>query len=212
MKLYKFCQFIRIRVNSASPQHRDQWYFFEMSSVPNGPVWMAFDEFHVHRTIRHIQRIENLFFAGQINCTSGYEEAAAQGIMAGLNVIRKIRRESPFVLDRSEAYIGVLIDDLVTRGTSEPYRMFTSQAEFRLLLRQDNADERLMKYGFDFGLIPRSVYEKTCEKIERIKQHIKELNTVRNGNDSLLQLLKRPNICYNDLITKGLHSPLPDAE
>lgn len=160
--------------------------------------------------------IEGFFSAGQANGSSGYEEAGAQGIVAGINAARKLSGKEPLILDRSQAYIGVLIDDLITKGTNEPYRMMTSRAEYRLLLRQDNADLRLTEIGYEVGLISQERYDVLCEKKKMIQAEVERLekttiganaevqaflekygSTALQSGTTLAELLKRPELSYD---------------
>lgn len=172
---------------------------------------IEYDFFPAHqiKPTLETRAVNNLYFCGQINGTSGYEEAGAQGLVAGINAARKLRNQEPFILDRSEAYIGVMIDDLVTRTPTEPYRMFTSRAEYRLALREDNAADRLIGYGREFGFVEDGVYDRFVKRRQSVEDEKRRLNRTlipvawvdpsANGDKQQMAiLLRRPKLRYGD--------------
>ncbi|RVU55749.1 tRNA uridine-5-carboxymethylaminomethyl(34) synthesis enzyme MnmG [Anaerosphaera multitolerans] len=209
-------------VSSSLPEEVQNELYHEIEGLENCYImrsayaieYDAIDATVLKRTLEHMD-IWGLFFAGQINGSSGYEEAAGQGLVAGINAALKIKGKEPFILNRSEAYIGVLIDDLVTKGAKEPYRMMTARAEYRLTLRQDNADLRLTQRGYDVGLVSEEKYERFLYRKENIEREIERVRNIKiNPSDlnnktlveigsspiknpqSLLELIRRPELNY----------------
>jgi tRNA uridine 5-carboxymethylaminomethyl modification enzyme len=220
---------VEIYVNGFSTSLPEDVQFEAMKSVPGfeqvkmfRPGYAIEYDYFPPTQLKHTletKLVNNLFFAGQINGTTGYEEAACQGLMAGINAHRKVHGLGEFVLNRSDAYIGVLIDDLITKGTEEPYRMFTSRAEYRILLRQDNADIRLTPIGFEIGLAGADRLERVNKKVQGVSELKKELRTVgvsplianemlrEKGSSELTQQVKlgslvtRPQLSIEDVLT-----------
>lgn len=212
--------------SSTLPQEVQKDFYKTITGLENAKIirpaygieYDMIDTRELNRTLES-KVYENLYFAGQINGSSGYEEAAGQGLIAGINAALKLQGKDPLILDRSDAYIGVLIDDLVTEGTNEPYRMMTSRCEYRLTMRQDNADLRLTQKGYDIGLVSEERYQKMIEKRKNIEGEIERLKNVKltptkevneklaslnsapiNTAYSLYDLIKRPELSYASLI------------
>jgi tRNA uridine 5-carboxymethylaminomethyl modification enzyme len=231
---------VEIYVNGFSTSLPEEVQFAALKSIPGfervkmfRPGYAIEYDYFPPTQLKHsleTKLIENLFFAGQINGTTGYEEAACQGLIAGINAHQKVCEKEPFILSRSEAYIGVLIDDLITKGTNEPYRMFTSRAEFRILLRQDNADERLTPLGCSIGLADQNALEKVERKQALTKQLKSRLRTIgispQEANPMLIQkesapiqqqvkvssLITRPHIALSDIVQVHKETEMAVAE
>ena len=231
---------VEIYVNGFSTSLPEEVQYAAMKTIPGfanvkmfRPGYAIEYDYFPPTQLKHsleTKSVENLFFAGQINGTTGYEEAACQGLIAGINAHRKVFEKDPFILSRSEAYIGVLIDDLITKGTNEPYRMFTSRAEFRILLRQDNADERLTPLGFEIGLADAAALEKVELKIaltNQLKTKLREIGISPAQANPMLQkkdsapinqqvkassLITRPHVTLSDLIEVNEEAALAVSE
>ena len=219
-------------MSSSLPEDVQQAFYETIEGLENLKIvrpayaieYDCIDPLNLKATLEN-RTIENLYCSGQFNGSSGYEEAAAQGLMAGINAVLKLDGREPFILDRSQAYIGVLLDDLVTKGTNEPYRIMTSRAEYRLMLRQDNADLRLTQFGYDVGLVKEDRYKRFLEKKEAVEKEtdrlrrtivspetanplLENLGTAPiKSAQSLYELLRRPEVTYDNIATIDSERP-----